>query len=335
MDNAWVRSHAQLTWLHFVTVSHENCSLKRNFERFRIMSFAKYRPFCLIVALSTSAIGLTVSFAQNVRRKPDLVPVPVSKTTAKTSAPKPHPNLNRSSVAPKSQPANATKTVGATAKANATAKATATAKVAKPAANVQPVAKVEDAGAKFYDSQAMPILKKNCLHCHEGDKPKGKLRLNSREAILAGGNSGPAVDLVKTKDSLLVQAINYQDIEMPPSGKMAQGDIDTLTKWVEMGLPWSNSADGAAVAHHGPPQVNDENKKFWAFQPVKAPKVPTVKNTAWISNPIDNFVLAKLEAKGLQPAQRADKLSLLRRATYDLLGLPPTPEQVRAFVNDR
>ncbi len=260
------------------------------------MNFAHYRAFFLMVALSIGAIGLTVSFGQTVRRKPNLVPVPIAKTP----------------------PAAATKKVGA-----------------KPAVNVKEVASAEDAGAKFYDSRVMPILKKNCLHCHAGEKPSGKLSLTSREAILAGGNSGPAIDLEKIKDSLLLQAINYHDIEMPPSGKMAQDNIDVLTTWVEMGIPWSKPSSGATVVHHGPPQVNAENMKFWAFQPVKAPKVPVVKNKAWISNPIDNFVLAKLESKGLKPAQRADKMSLLRRATYDLLGLPPTPEQVRAFVNDK
>ena len=129
---------------------------------------------------------------------------------------------------------------------------------------------------------------------------------------------------------------------MPPKQKLPAEKIEVLTKWVKMGLPWPAGLDlgpgsgrsrPAPVAHAGPPKP-DEWRDFWSFRPVARPPVPEVKDKSWVRNPIDAFVLAKLEAKGLAPAPPADKVALIRRATYDLTGLPPTPEEVDAFVND-
>src|SRR5262249_42295137 len=115
-------------------------------------------------------------------------------------------------------------------------------------------------------------------------------------------------------------------------GKLSQAQIDTLSRWVKMGVPWS---EGAAVAkRHGPPPVDEQARNFWSFRPVARPKVPEVKNTSWARTPIDAFVLAKLEAAGLSPATAVSKTSLLRRLSYDLTGLPPTPEEVTAFLAD-
>ena len=194
-------------------------------------------------------------------------------------------------------------------------------------------------GAKFFDTQVQPVLTAQCSRCHGAEKAKGDLRLDSREAILKGGVSGPAVDLKKPADSLLIKAINHatEDLQMPPGNKLAKSQIDVLTKWVEMGLPWSAKSGGAAApaAHHGPPPVNAQTMKWWSFQPVKKTVLPVVKNKKWATNPIDNFVLAKLEANALKPAPPAGREALLRRAYYDLVGLPPTPGEVQSFLADK
>jgi hypothetical protein len=189
--------------------------------------------------------------------------------------------------------------------------------------------------ARFFETQVRPILQANCFACHGGEeKIKGKLRLTTREGLLKGGDSGPAVSLEKPDESLLLRAVGYSDddLKMPPRGKLPQAQIDVLTRWVKMGVPWPAEAVKARPA--GPPPVNAETMNFWAFRPVKRPEVPAVKNAAWAANPIDRFILAKLEANGLEPAGPAGKTALLRRVTYDLTGLPPTPEEVEAFLAD-
>src|SRR5216683_5493077 len=192
-------------------------------------------------------------------------------------------------------------------------------------------------GNKFFESQVQPILKANCFSCHGGEeKIKGKLRLTTREGMLKGGDTGPAVSLEKPEESLLLQAVNYasDDLKMPPKGKLPQAQIDVLARWVKMGAPWPAEVAKTKPDKHGPPEVNAETMNFWCFRPVKRPEVPAVKNAAWATNPIDHFILAKLEANGLQPAAPASKTALLRRVYYDLIGLPPSPEEVEAFLAD-
>ncbi|HLN26679.1 MAG TPA: PSD1 and planctomycete cytochrome C domain-containing protein [Gemmataceae bacterium] len=188
---------------------------------------------------------------------------------------------------------------------------------------------------KFFETQVRPILQAHCLACHGGEKKvKGGLRLTSRENLLKGGNSGPAVSQEKPHESLLLQAINYQDLKMPPKGKLGKGQIDILTRWVKMGVPWAAGGAEIAVKRSGPPPVDDQARRFWSFQPVKRPPVPAVQNKTWVRTPIDAFVLAKIEAAGLQPAPPADKVGLLRRVHYAVTGLPPTPDEVKAFLAD-
>ncbi|MCW3054628.1 MAG: Planctomycete cytochrome [Chthonomonadales bacterium] len=191
---------------------------------------------------------------------------------------------------------------------------------------------------RFFETQVKPVLQANCFACHgAGANLSGGLQLNNRTTLLKGGASGAAVVPGKPEASLLIHAINYQGQQMPPSGKMSADKIEILTKWVKMGLPWTPGAGAAAKAPTGivPPQVNAETMKFWAFQPVKRSKVPTVKNAAWVRNPIDSFILARLEGKGLKPAPSANRTVLIRRAYYDLTGLPPTPAEVQAFLADK
>jgi mono/diheme cytochrome c family protein len=166
-------------------------------------------------------------------------------------------------------------------------------------------------GAKYFENQVQPILQAHCLSCHgEQKKVKGGLRLTSRETLLKGGNSGSVVNLDQPAESLLLQAIHYRDLKMPPRGKLPQAQLDVLTRWVKMGVPWSAAK---VVARHGVPQVDDQARQFWSFRPVARPVVPAVHDRTWVANPIDAFILARLEAAGLRPAPPAPRAKLLRR----------------------
>jgi mono/diheme cytochrome c family protein len=187
--------------------------------------------------------------------------------------------------------------------------------------------------AAFFEKQVRPVLQANCLNCHGGAKVRGGLRLTSRAEILAGGDRGPAVSLDRPDDSLLLRAVNHAgELHMPPKGKLAQPQIDTLAAWVRMGLPFP--AGKPVAAAHAPPAVDERARSFWSFRPVSRPAVPAVKGAGWVRNPVDAFVLAKLEAAGLRPAPPADKGALLRRVHYAVTGLPPSPAEVDAFLAD-
>lgn len=189
-------------------------------------------------------------------------------------------------------------------------------------------------GVRFFETQVQPILKAHCHSCHsDAKKVKGGLHLTSRENLLKGGDSGPAVVIDRPDQSLLLQAVRYQEPKMPPKGKLPQKQIDILTRWVAMGAPWS-AAPIQATAKRGVPAVDDEAKRFWSFRPVTRPALPGVKQALWVRNAIDAFTLAKLEAAGLLPAPPAEKAALVRRVYYDLLGLPPTFQEVAAFLAD-
>jgi len=184
-----------------------------------------------------------------------------------------------------------------------------------------------------FEKNIRPLLVEQCLKCHGPTKQSGGLRLDSRDALLTGGDSGPAAVSGKPEESLLVKAVAYSgELKMPPKGKLADGDAVALSDWIRRGLPWPDSKDargGKAKA-----LVTDEHRRWWAYQPVRPVAPPAVKNTAWPRSGIDRFILACLEAKGFPPAPPADKRTLLRRATFDLTGLPPTPEEIVAFLKD-
>ena len=191
------------------------------------------------------------------------------------------------------------------------------------------------AAIQFFESKVRPILAQHCFECHGEKRERGGLRLDSLAAILEGGDQGPAIVPGHPEKSLLVKAINQDGkLKMPPKNKKLTGaEIDALTQWVKMGAPWPSS-DKPATAKKGDYQISDKDRAHWSFQPVKRPALPSVKNQAWVRNPIDAFILAKLEAKGLSPAPLAAKHELARRLYYDLTGLPPTPKEIEAFVND-
>ncbi len=190
---------------------------------------------------------------------------------------------------------------------------------------------------QFFETKIRPVLAENCFKCHshQADRIKGKLMLDSRDAVLAGGVTGPAVVPGHPDDSLLIQAVRYtdDDLRMPPEehgGRLSDQQIADLTEWVRRGAPDPR----VPVMTTGGKAYGGVGKNHWAFQPVKAPAVPEVRDPAWGQSPIDNFVLAKLESAGLHPNPLADKRTLLRRVTFDLTGLPPTEPEIQRFLAD-
>lgn len=187
---------------------------------------------------------------------------------------------------------------------------------------------------EFFESKIRPILVERCLECHGQDFPESGLRVTSRARILAGGKSGPAAIEGDPAHSLMVEVIGYDaDIQMPPDGKLAADEIALLTEWVERGLPWSEEST-SLVRSAGEMVVNESDRSHWSFRPISDPPVPTVADSNWPRSSIDSFVLAKLEAVNLWPAPSADRRTLIRRAYYDLTGLPPTYDEVEAFIGD-
>ncbi len=195
----------------------------------------------------------------------------------------------------------------------------------------------DPAAAEFFESKVRPLLVNRCQSCHGDGRAKGGLRLGSRAEAMAGGSTGPAVVPGKPDDSLLVAAINYgDDLQMPPKSKLPAAEIATLTRWVEQGAHWptgpgSSSASSSKTAR---PFDLRERSRHWSLRPVRDPAPPEVKDGAWPITAVDRFVLARLEAKGLRPAAEADRRTLIRRVTFDLIGLPPTPAEVEAFASD-
>lgn len=204
------------------------------------------------------------------------------------------------------------------------------------------------AQAAFFEKEVLPILKNNCIKCHGSGKVRGGLQLISREALLKGGDQGPAVSLTAPTSSRLLQALSHRDeLKMPPTGKLPDKDIAILTRWVHSGVPWSPRVVLAApAADKETARVTPEARLYWAYQPVRRPSVPVVvsphslgrlaesRSGDWVRNPIDGFLLARLQAKGLEPAPPADRIAWLRRVTFDLTGLPPTPAEREAFLAD-
>ena len=188
----------------------------------------------------------------------------------------------------------------------------------------------------FFEGKVRPILVDNCYKCHsiENAKSKGGLTLDTREGLLKGGEIGPAIKPGDPTSSPLIKAINYQDkdLQMPPTkegGRLSDAQIETLTAWVKMGAPDPRSDSKLKLSG-----LTDKARSHWAYQPVAKPAQPPVKNKAWCFTGVDTFILSKLEAQQLLPAPDASRETLLRRATYDLTGLPPSPQEVRDFVSD-
>jgi hypothetical protein len=190
------------------------------------------------------------------------------------------------------------------------------------------------AEAEFFEKDVRPILVEKCLKCHGEAEPKAGLRLTARAHLLKGGKTGPAAVPDKPDESLLLRAVRYDGKpRMPPDGKLTDKQIEVLTRWVRLGVPWPK-AEVLKPPAEGGFTITEKQRKFWAFQPVKAVAVPSVRDRSWAKSSVDPFILSLLEAKGLTPSKSADKRTLLRRATFDLIGLPPTPAEIDAFLAD-
>jgi hypothetical protein len=188
----------------------------------------------------------------------------------------------------------------------------------------------------FFEKKVRPLLVSRCQKCHGSEQQKGGLRLDSRRAVMTGGELGEAVVPGKPDESLLISAVRYgPTVQMPPDGKLADADVALLVEWIRRGAPWPDNAVAPDVAAPAAgPLFSDEQRSFWAFQPPADPPPPEVRDETWPISPVDRFVLAGLESAGLAPAPPADKRTLLRRATFDLTGLPPAPDEMDAFLAD-
>ncbi|WP_063816400.1 PSD1 and planctomycete cytochrome C domain-containing protein [Pedosphaera parvula] len=191
---------------------------------------------------------------------------------------------------------------------------------------------------EFFEKKIRPILTDNCYKCHSHDseKVKGGLLLDTRDGLLKGGDTGPAIVAGDLEKSLLIKAVRYKDkdLQMPPSDQqLAANQIQDLETWVKMGAPDPRTT--VETSQHSYKVDFDKAKQHWSFQPVRKPSIPDAQDSQnWAQTPIDKFVLATLSTKNLSPSQKADKVTLLRRATFDLIGLPPTPKEVDEFLAD-
>lgn len=183
---------------------------------------------------------------------------------------------------------------------------------------------------EFFEARVRPMLVDSCVRCHGAKKQSSGLRLDSREAMLEGGENGPAIVPGSPETSLLVQVVrhSHEEIKMPPKGKLPAPAIEALAEWVTHGAPWPKGAVLTAA------EKDEATEKHWAFQPVRQSKPSPVKSQSWGTSTIDSFILAKLESAGMTPSGPADKRTLIRRATFDLTGLPPTAAEIEAFESD-
>jgi hypothetical protein len=210
--------------------------------------------------------------------------------------------------------------------------------LAAPAARAADPAEPDPKGVEFFENKIRPVLVAHCYSCHSADAAKGNklkagLALDTRDGLRKGGETGPAIVPGKPDQSLLVKTMRYaaDAPEMPPKGKLPDAVVADFEAWVKMGAP-DPRAGAAAVARKG--MSLEDGRTFWAFVPPASPAAPAVRDAAWPLAAADRFVLAAMEAKGLKPVADADRRSLARRVAFDLIGLPPAPEDVEAFAAD-
>jgi len=191
------------------------------------------------------------------------------------------------------------------------------------------------AGVEFFEKHIRPVLVEHCYGCHSPGAEKGVkggLLLDTRDGLRKGGDSGPAIVVGDPERSLLIKAVRYHDenLQMPPKGKkLSEQQIEDLAAWVKMGAPDPRTGEAQSS------KLKAQNAEHWAFKPVREPALPAVKNRKLVQSPVDQFLLPKLEVKGLSLSPRADKRTLIRRVSYDLTGLPPRAEETRAFEADK
>ncbi|MCA9133490.1 MAG: DUF1549 domain-containing protein, partial [Planctomycetales bacterium] len=179
----------------------------------------------------------------------------------------------------------------------------------------------------FFERQVRPLLMEKCSGCHGPDEQSGDLRVDQRQSLLRGGETAAAVRPGDPEQSLLIAAVRHQgDLEMPPDQRLSEPEIQALEHWIELGAPWPASAEPLA-------EVSSASD-HWAFQDIRSPPIPAVGQPQWLQTPVDAFVLARLEDQGLSPSPPAPRQTLIRRVSYALTGLPPTPQEVDRFVGD-
>jgi mono/diheme cytochrome c family protein len=192
-------------------------------------------------------------------------------------------------------------------------------------------------GRELFVKSIRQVLTENCLKCHGGDKTRGDLDLTTRESLLQGGDNGPTIVPGKARASRLYKLISHQqEPHMPDKApRLSDRHINDIAAWIDAGAPYDRPLlEKVAKVAKTPMQVTDADRSFWSFQHLHRPGLPLVKDSAWCRTPVDRFILAKLEDKGLLPNPEADRRRLVRRAFFDLIGLPPTPQEVEAFVTD-
>ncbi len=189
---------------------------------------------------------------------------------------------------------------------------------------------------EFFEESVRPVLVEHCSACHGAQVQMAELDLTTPAGFYRGGQSGPVFVAHDPESSRMMAAVRYEGtVKMPPTGKLPDAQIDALARWIEGGAPWpGHRSESPAPAHAAESRWTEEQRKHWAFQPVRMQAPPAVVNEEWVRTPVDRFILARLEREGLAPAGRTDDLTLLRRATYDLHGLPPSPAQIRQFLAD-
>jgi hypothetical protein len=194
--------------------------------------------------------------------------------------------------------------------------------------------KLDPAGVLFFEQKIRPVLIRHCYSCHstQGKKARGGLRVDARAALLAGGDSGPALVAGKPETSLLIRALRHDQIAMPPKERLPEEVVNDFVRWIELGAP--DPRDGRMTSTRTGINI-EEGRKFWAFQSPRRHDAPAVRDTNWSRGFVDRFILAALEARGLRPTRDADRPMLLRRLSLDLIGLPPTPQEIDAFISDR
>ena len=212
--------------------------------------------------------------------------------------------------------------------------------IAPPAIAGEETSEPTAAQLEQFEKQVRPLLIQHCHRCHgDAAESKGGLRLLSRQDLLSGGDSGAAIVPGDAEASLLVQAVRYSpdSYQMPPSGQLSDAEIATIVEWVAAGAPWpadKTATSEQPAAHKAAFNLPERKTDHWAWQPIREAAIPEVAQPNWPRGPIDRFILARLEAAGLAPASEADRAVLLRRITFDLIGLPPTPADIDAFLAD-
>lgn len=184
---------------------------------------------------------------------------------------------------------------------------------------------------EFFEKRIRPVLAENCYSCHGDKKQRGDVRVDSRGSLVKGNDLGPLLISGQPDKSRLMHVLRYKgEIKMPPKGKLPEAVLSDFQTWIQLGAPWPGGDDKTTVH-----QENKSGKEHWAFQPLKSPSMPKLKDQSWVRSPIDAFILARLEEKGMKPAPPADRRTLIRRVYFDLVGLPPTYQEMEAFANDK